>query len=211
MDEIGEIPLKLQANLLRVLQEKQIIRLGGDRIIPIDVRIISATHRDLKDAIRSGSFRMDLYYRLNILQLTLPALNKRKTDIPILIQHLISEKSVSLGTAPIRLSEDCLALLCNNNWEGNVRELGNVIERLCIIKRGELVQAEDLFEVQNDEISEQAVMQQDAAGTKLEDVIRQTIINTLRNTGGHKEKTSELLGISTTTLWRKLKEYGIDG
>lgn len=211
LDEIGEIPLKLQANLLRVLQEKQIIRLGGGRIIPIDVRIISATHRDLKDAIRSGSFRMDLYYRLNILQLTLPALNKRKADIPILIQHLISEKSVSLGTAPIRLSEDCLALLCNNNWEGNVRELGNVIERLCIIKRGELVQAEDLFEVQNDEISEQAVMQQDAAGTKLEDVIRQTIINTLRNTGGHKEKTSELLGISTTTLWRKLKEYGIDG
>lgn len=211
LDEIGEIPLKLQANLLRVLQEKQIIRLGGDRIIPIDVRIIAATHRDLKAAIRNGSFRMDLYFRLNILQLALPPLNKRSGDIPILIQHLILEKSVQLGTAPIRLSEKCLALVSSSTWEGNIRELANIIERLCIIKRGELVEPEDLWEVLNCEVPPTIPVQPELGGMRLDDVIRQAILQTLQATGGHKEKTSEILGISPTTLWRKLKEYGIDG
>lgn len=210
LDEIGEIPLKLQANLLRVLQEKQIIRLGGDRIIPVDVRIIAATHRDLKAAIRAGNFRMDLYFRLNVLQLTLPPLNKRKGDIPMLVQHLISEKSAFLGTAPIRLSEECLQSFCEYDWEGNIRELSNVIERLCIIKRGEYVQLEDFREVQNYELPRTASPSHDMMPAKLDDVVRQAIIDTLRATNGHKERTSELLGISTTTLWRKIKEYGIE-
>ncbi|MGI6424651.1 MAG: sigma-54 interaction domain-containing protein [Tepidanaerobacteraceae bacterium] len=134
LDEIGELPLKLQARLLRVLQEKAVIRVGGDRVIPINVRIIAATHRNLEASVKNGTFRQDLYYRLNVLRLSLPPLRERKDDIPLLIDRLLEKICNKTAKKPPLLSDAVLKIFCSYHWPGNVRELQNILERLVVLK-----------------------------------------------------------------------------
>lgn len=207
LDEIGEIPLNLQANLLRVLQEKQIMRVGGDRIIPIDVRIIAATHRDLQKAVSGGKFRLDLFYRLNVLRLMIPPLRERPDDIPLLVRALIRKKSKQLSLPPVEIPEEGMTFFRQNPWKGNVRELENLIERLCIVCNGSTVTMQTLREVLP-EFQSSPPGPSSAAAVRSSQ--RAMIEQALEAAHWRRADAAKLLGISTTTLWRRMREYGID-
>lgn len=208
LDEIGEIPLKMQANLLRVLQEKQIMRIGGDRMIPINVRIIAATHRDLQKATKEERFRLDLFYRLNILRLVIPPLRSRPADIPLLVSTLIRTVSRRLDLAAVDVPQEVMRLFQSYAWPGNVRELENAIERLCIVCDGSSVSMEQLREVLVEipiEESKHGVHE-----TVIRANERDLIVDTLFSVQFRRAEAAKKLGISTTTLWRKMKEFQID-
>jgi transcriptional regulator with PAS, ATPase and Fis domain len=213
LDEIGEIPLTLQSHLLRVLQQKTIIRIGDDHVTPTDVRVIAATHRDLKSAVDQGAFRRDLYYRLNVLRLHLPSLRERIEDIPILIELLVKRFATTMGKEPIKISTSVANYFQQYSWEGNVRELENIIERLMILKSGLEVTAENIIDLFPDtrlsknrpDASSKLIIELD--GT-LEDMEKQIIRRVLADTND-KDKTCKLLGISNTTLWRRISKWGI--
>lgn len=207
LDEIGEIPLNLQANLLRVLQEKQIMRVGGDRIIPIDVRIIAATHRNLQKAVSDGKFRLDLFYRLNVLRLMIPPLRERPDDIPLLVRALIRKKSKQLSLPPVEIPEEGMTFFRQNPWKGNVRELENLIERLCIVCNGSTVTMQTLREVLP-EFQPSPPGPSGAAAVRSSQ--RAMIEQALEAAHWRRADAAKLLGISTTTLWRRMREYGID-
>ena len=213
LDEIGELPLKLQARLLRVLQEKAVIRVGGDRVIPINVRIIAATHRNLDEAVKNGTFRQDLYYRLNVLRLSLPPLRERSEDIPLLIDRLLEKICNRTRKPRPEISDEVLDVLCSYKWPGNVRELENILERLVALKAGRRVYPEDIKEMIK--VPEKKIYNKEIEGPVIElrgslkDMERAIIRKTLELTGYDKEKTSKKLGISQTTLWRRLKEWNI--
>lgn len=214
LDEIGEIPQGLQANFLRVLQEKEIIRVGGDKVIPINVRIIAATHRNLYELTKEGTFRSDLFHRLNVLRLSVPPLNQRLEDIPVLAELFMNQKSEELSLKAARLHPDTIEKFKTYIWEGNVRELENVIERILILKSGQNVYPEDLenlladiqFPAENKASS--PVGQAQFSGT-LEELERQFIIETLKKCGNNCEKACVILGISPSTLRRRIKEWNI--
>jgi len=214
LDEIGELPLKLQARLLRVLQEKAVIRVGGDMVIPINVRIIAATHRNLEESVKNGTFRQDLYYRLNVLRLSLPPLRERKDDIPLLIDRLLEKIcNRTTKTRPI-ITDDALRMFYSYHWPGNVRELQNILERLVVLKAGCRVYPEDISEII--EIPEDKIDNSETpSGTlielkgSLDDMEKAIICKTLELTSYDKERTSKKLGISQTTLWRRLKKWNI--
>lgn len=211
LDEIGEIPLNLQSRLLRVLQQKVIIRVGGDQVIPTDVRIVAATHRDLKLAVDEGTFRRDLYYRINVLRLHLPPLRERTEDIPYLTEVLIKKFSKSMNKPIIKLNQDVLSYFQKYDWEGNIRELENIIERLMILKSGmEVVEKDikDLFPditLQNKEVTSNLSIE--LTGT-LEEMEKRIISQILKETND-KEIACNRLGISSTTLWRWLNKWDI--
>src|SRR2546427_10691546 len=204
LDEIGELPVFLQAKLLRALQEKEIRPVGSTDRIPIDVRVIAATNRDLEAGVRAGTFREDLYFRLNVVKISLPALRERKIDIPLLVAYFLDKFSDS--KQPVRaLSGEGLRRLMAYDWPGNVRELENAIECALAFSSGGVVRADDLASVHYRASAPNAPDSNELV--PLEELERRAITNALRETRGDKVGAARLLGIGKTTLYRKLKAY----
>ncbi|OWW19062.1 sigma-54-dependent transcriptional regulator [Noviherbaspirillum denitrificans] len=214
LDEIGELPLPLQAKLLHFLENGQYRAIGSGRAQSADVRVVAATNRDLGAAVREGAFREDLYFRLNVIQLNIPALRDRAADVPVLIDHFARVFARGEGTASIRLSEEARAALLRYRWPGNVRELKNLIERLTILHSGAEVPASAL----PPELLGTAVVTMPAApavapasiGDALASTERDMMLAALREAGGHKGHAAERLGISRHAFKRRLQRLGID-
>jgi len=221
LDEIGEMKPELQAKLLRVLEERKIRRLGGNAEIPVDVRVLAATNRNLEAHLREGKFREDLYYRLNVFTIQLPTLRERSEDIPTLIEHFLRQLAPSASKSVVGMEADCLELLGSQRWPGNVRQLRNVIERALIVTRGPMISIADLPEEINIEAPRSIKPAQLPAptsgngrsptldvhvGMSLNAVKRELLLETLKFTGGNKAKAAEILGVSLKTLYNHLKE-----
>jgi DNA-binding NtrC family response regulator len=204
LDEIGDLPFDLQAKLLRALQEREVRPVGSTDRVRIDVRVVAATHRDLESAIRTGGFRQDLYFRLNVVQLKLPALRERKSDIPLLVNSFL-EKFGDPHKPPRLISEDAMRRLMAYDWPGNVRELENAVERGVALGSGPILHLGDL-PTNLQQVSSEAVPDPDEV-VALEELERRAIVKALRETGGDKLAAARLLGIGKTTLYRKLKTY----
>ena len=206
LDEIGEISLNIQARLLRVIQQREIMRIGGDKIIPVDVGIIAATHRDLPELIEKGLFRRDLYYRLSILKLKLLPLADRQEDIFCLVENINNKQAAKLYKQPLQFSAAARNILNQYQWPGNVRELESVIERLIILKKDCVVTAEDVKRVLDlGCVQQNGEMRLVPKGT-MQEMEQSIIMQVLRETGSH-EHAAKILGISTTTIWRKTKTF----
>ncbi|MBI3814704.1 MAG: sigma-54-dependent Fis family transcriptional regulator [Nitrospinae bacterium] len=206
LDEISEMDMSLQAKLLRVLQEREVDRVGGREPVPIDVRVIATTNKNLREAIDKGSFREDLYFRLNVIPLLVPPLRERKDDIPLLIDYFIKKHGSKNKKNITGISKDTLSVLKDSHWRGNVRELENVIERAVLLCRGNEITAEHLFLEKAAETQKPSVK----SGMTVRDMERQLIFNTLEDVGGNRTKAAELLGLSIRTLRNKLHEYEKD-
>ena len=204
LDEIGDLPLDMQAKLLRALQEKEVRPVGSTERVPISLRVIAATNRDLESAVRSGGFRQDLFFRLNVVQLKLPPLRERKADIPLLVNHFLEKFSERHGTAR-EISADALGRLMAHNWPGNVRELENAIERALALSSGPVVSITDLPTNLQYGASERLPELDEVL--PLDEVERRMIFRALREAGGDKLAAARLLKIGKTTLYRKLKQY----
>src|SRR4030043_1471352 len=215
LDEIGDISSGVQVKLLRVLQERQFERVGGNETLSVDVRLICATQRDLKEEIRKGTFREDLYYRLNVVPIILPPLRERREDILILAEHFIQKYSQKMNKEVVSLSGEAKSLLLRYSFPGNIRELENMLERAIALIKGKTIQAEDLPE----EVCGQPSSIQDvckgirgskplASATKLFE--KEYIQSVLEKTKGKKGQAADTLGISRKTLWEKIKELEID-
>ncbi len=198
LDEIGEMPLQLQTKLLRVLQERVIERIGGTRPIPVDVRVIATTNRDLLKEVKAGRFREDLYYRLNVFPIKLPPLRQRPEDIPLLSIKFLEKFSRDAGKEIRGFSDEALDILKSRQWKGNVRELENVIQRAVFLcKSGIITKEELMFE------AEEKVQK---AG-KIRDIERELILKTLEETNGNKSLAAKILGVSVRTIRNKLAQY----
>jgi two-component system response regulator HydG len=205
LDEIGDLPVDLQAKLLRALQEREIRPVGATDRLRIDIRIIAATNRDLESAIRTGTFRQDLYFRLNVVQVKLPPLRERKSDIPLLVSFFLEK--FSDPQRPIRtISEDAMRRLMTYDWPGNVRELENAVERAVALGSGPMLHIGDLPSNLQQGSSDKLLESNEL--TTLEEMERRFILRALRETNGDKLAAARLLGIGKTTLYRKLKQYG---
>jgi len=204
LDEIGDLPVDLQAKLLRALQEREIKPVGSTERIPIHVRVITATNRDLETAIRAAAFRQDLYFRLNVVQIKLPPLRERKGDIPLLVNSFLEK--FSDPQRPVRtISEDAMRRLMAYDWPGNVRELENAMERAVALGSGPILHVGDLPSNLQYASAERLAENDELA--PLEELERRAIFRALRETGGDKLAAARLLGIGKTTLYRKLKQY----
>jgi DNA-binding NtrC family response regulator len=204
LDEIGDLPFDLQAKLLRALQEREIRPVGSTDRVRIDVRVVAATHRDLESAIRTGGFRQDLFFRLNVVQLKLPPLRERKSDIPLLV-HSFLEKFGDPQKPPRTISEEAMRRLISYDWPGNVRELENAVERAVALSSGPILHMADL-PTNLQQASSEAAPDADEL-VPLDELERRAIARALRETGGDKLAAARLLGIGKTTLYRKLKTY----
>jgi two-component system response regulator FlrC len=214
LDEIGEMAPILQAKLLRVLQEKEVDRIGGKNPVRIDVRVIATTNRDLLSLVGQGSFREDLYYRLNVVRLTIPPLRRRPVDIPLLADFFCKRHGREFGKDGVHCDPAALERLMGHRWPGNVRELENVIQRALALSSGPLITAADLplTEVASPAGGTEAVGGHEetaAVGMTMRDMERQLIKRTLDGTGGNRTKAARLLGISLRTLRNKLNEFGL--
>lgn len=207
LDEIGDLALGLQSKLLRVLQERKVRAVGENVEKNVDVRIITATHKDLKAAIKDGRFREDLFYRLSVIPIVIPPLRHRTEDIPLLAHHFLNKYSSINGTEIRGFTKEAMQLLVSLPWEGNVRELENIIERAVVLCRNQYIGTEDLPKGENGSVeSFHAQACQDLP--PLEDIEKRYIRFVLEKTGGRKEKASHILGINRRTLYRKEREYG---
>jgi DNA-binding NtrC family response regulator len=204
LDEIGDLPIDLQAKILRALQEKEIRPVGSTDRVPITVRVIAATNRDLDAAVRQGNFRQDLYFRLNVVQIKLPPLRDRKGDIPLLVNSFL-EKFSGPDSEPRRVSEDAMARLMAYDWPGNVRELENAVERAIALGSGPILHVGDLPTNLQQSNGERLLHGDELL--PLEELERRAILRALREAGGDKLAAARLLGIGKTTLYRKLKQY----
>jgi len=204
LDEIGELPLALQAKLLRVLQERQVDRIGSLQSRSVDVRIIATTHRDLSEMVAEGTFRADLYYRLNVLRLNVPSLAQRTGDIAPLSQFFMNKASDAIGRHRLKLSDDAIYRLREHSWPGNVRELIAVMERAAALVQGDAVYAEDL-RIDAAPTSKKGASLRPAT---LADAEKQLILSTLEEAQGNKEEAARRLGITSRTLRNKLKTWG---
>ncbi len=206
LDEIGEMNPDLQSKLLRVLEDGRFRRVGGTKEIEVDVRVIAATNKNLEEAVEEGSFREDLYYRLNVFHIILPQLRERNEDIPLLIQSFIEEFNVKNDKNIKGVSREALKILKNYSWPGNVRELKNVIERAVIVSRNDVIEPEDLPEALMSRAAK-APKVEFALGTTMDEVERQYLFHTINFVDGNKTKAAKLLGISLKTLHNKLNKY----
>ena len=207
LDEIGDLPVDLQAKLLRALQEREIRPVGATDRVRIDIRVIAATNRDLELAIRTGGFRQDLYFRLNVVQLKLPPLRERKSDIPLLVNSFLEK--FSDPQRPLRtISEDAMRRLMAYDWPGNVRELENAVERAVALGSGPILHMGDLPSNLQQGGSDKSLDSDEL--TTLDEMERRAILRALRETNGDKLAAARLLGIGKTTLYRKLKQYGTE-
>jgi DNA-binding NtrC family response regulator len=208
LDEIGEMPVELQVKLLRALQQREIKPVGATERRHIDVRIIAATNRDLDAAIRSGAFRQDLYFRLNVVQIKLPPLRERKSDIPLLVASFLDKFADSHPGPPREISEDAMRRLMAYDWPGNVRELENAVERSVALGSGPVVSVSDLPSTLHYPDADRVPTKDEMM--PLEELERRAILRTLRETSGDKLAAARLLGIGKTTLYRKLKQYNME-
>ena len=209
LDEIGDLPLHLQAKLLRVLQEREFERVGSSQPIKVNVRILSATHRDLESLLRAGQFREDLYYRLNVVTILVPPLRERRQDLPALMDHFLKIFAVKNGKTLRGFSREARDALLRYDYPGNVRELENLVERAVVLSRGDLIGRGDLpLAVEAPESSGEPPAQLTAAVEGLE---RRMIKNALARAGGVQTRAAELLGITERALRYKLKKYGLQG
>ncbi|MBA9029142.1 sigma-54 interaction domain-containing protein [Peribacillus huizhouensis] len=207
LDELGELPLHMQVKLLRVLQEKEIERVGSTSSIPIDVRVIAATNRNLEEMVAKGEFRLDLYYRLKVMEIMIPSLKERQIDIEILVNHFIDKYQQIMKKQVKGISDHALRLLTLYSWPGNIRELENIIERaLNFVDEGTAITKEHLPE----EIAGQKeITSIRSLAEVVEDMECNTILACLRMTQGNKSETAKQLGVSRTTLYEKMKKYGL--
>ena len=219
LDEISEIPLPLQSKLLRLLQEHTLERVGGTRTIPVDVRIISATGKELKEEVQAGRFREDLFYRLNVIHLVLPPLRERLDDLPLLVQFFVHKCAENLGKENLQISPDALRLLMTLPWEGNVRELENTIERAAILCNDEMIEPEDV-QPESVSVDSSATWMQELDlvshipdSVKLNDVLyiieEKMLTQALEESNYVQAHAAEILGITKSLLQYKMKKYGI--
>ena len=207
LDEIGEMPPTMQVKLLRFVEERTVMRVGGTRPIPVDVRLIAASHRDLKEMVRSHEFRDDLFYRLNVVVISLPPLRDRLEDLPLLVEHFLRKYAPAFGKKITGVSTEVLEVLAQYPFPGNVRELGNIIERAVALGDDRVIGLRDLPSDLR-ELSMSSV--EGRAWPSLEQRERDYIQKVLSLTDGHKSRAAEILGIPRTTLWRKMKRLGLE-
>lgn len=219
LDEIGEMPLSLQAKMLRILQEQTFERVGGSHTLKVDVRIVTATNRDLKEEVEHDRFREDLFYRLNVLHLHMPPLRERIDDIPMLVSHFINQQRKALNRDTLEIAPEALRVLCGLPWEGNVRELENTIERAAILCTGNRIMPEDvqpdagqpgMSESLNNHIDIDSMV---PSGARLPDVLdgieKNMLIRALKNANQVQAHAAEELGITKSLLQYKMKKYGL--
>lgn len=210
LDEIGEMPVDLQAKLLRAIQEKEIRPVGSTKRIPINVRILAATNRDLEQAVSQGTFRRDLYFRLNVLTLRIPPLRDRRQDIPLLATYFLEKLSRDSGHERF-LSDEALKAMLSYDWPGNVRELENCLERVCALTTGPAIHIPDLPSSIHGARNVPTNGESSSKILPMAELEKQTILGTIAQLNGDKLMAARLLGIGKTTLYRKLKEYSAPG
>jgi DNA-binding NtrC family response regulator len=209
LDEIGDMPPSMQVKLLRVIQEREVLRVGGVRPHPVDIRFIAATHRDLNEDVQQGHFRQDLYYRLNVIAIHLPPLSGREGDIALLANYFLALKRLAMHKNVHKIDPDALSLLCRHSWPGNVRELENVIERGVALAAGDTITTGDL----PDDLRELSIETYRQPAGEVPTLIEQEqryIRWVMEKCGGNKTQAAAVMGIDRVSLWRKLKRYGID-
>jgi two-component system NtrC family response regulator/two-component system nitrogen regulation response regulator GlnG len=229
LDEIGDMPMAIQAKLLRLLQEKNVERLGGRQVIPVDVRIIAATNRDLEAAVRQGQFREDLYYRLKVVTLTLPPLRERPGDIPLLVRYFLSRHAREMGQSNPGISQEAMAKLTAHDWPGNVRELGNVLQKALIFSRGAPLSPDEVRKALGAPLRQGVEAATGEDGDPIAETIRRELASgrdglfeelmdrfghmvirlALEATGGNRSQAARLLGLSRPTLIAKIEKYGL--
>jgi two-component system, response regulator FlrC len=217
LDEISEMDIRLQAKLLRVIQEGEVDRIGGRKPVAVDVRIIATTNRNLAECVREGTFRQDLFYRLNVVNLTLPNLSERLGDVTLLSQLFMSTYGSKSGKQLKGLTPEALGMLESHSWPGNVRELENVIERAVITATGEMIREQDIH-IERQQVSISSAADAQAQGSKswepgrtLDDIEKSVILQALQYHRGNRTHTAKALGISIRTLRNKLADYRRDG
>ncbi|MDY0040892.1 MAG: sigma-54 dependent transcriptional regulator [Desulforhabdus sp.] len=204
LDEVGEMPLSMQVKLLHVIQERNILRVGGVRPIDLDIRIIAATNKDLKKEVGQGNFREDLFYRLNVVTIQLPALNERREDIPLLVNHFIEKYSLAFHKQITGIQPQAMQILANYTFPGNVRELENIVERAVALTDCEQIRPRDL----PSDLQQLEMVSSEGEGIlTLDELEKRHIAAVLERTGYNKALTAQILNIPRTTLWRKLKQY----
>jgi two-component system response regulator HydG len=214
LDEVGDMPLTLQAKLLRVLEDGQVFRIGGNEAIKVNVRVLSATNRDLEQAVAQGAFRRDLYYRLKVVTVKLPPLRERKEDIPLLAAHFLKECSQKHGKTVTGIAAEVRRALVAYDWPGNIRQLKNLIDSMVVLDRDGILGLDDLPE--GEPITQVPIARSVAAGTPsligqpLEAVERYYIEQALELTHGNREEAARMLGIGERTLYRKIKQWGLE-
>jgi DNA-binding NtrC family response regulator len=209
LDEVGEMSPQTQVKLLRALQEREVIPVGATTTVPVNVRIIAATNRDLEEQIRKGDFRSDLYYRLNVIAVHLPPLRERRDDIPVLAQHFL-QKMAGPGGEPKTLSDEAMAALNRHSWPGNVRELENALERAAVLSGNRaVIHVDTLPDRVREEPMERLVTEAPPPNPPMEIIERAYIEWVMRAEGGNKSRAAEILGIDPSTLYRKIARYGL--
>ena len=211
LDDIDDVPLSMQVKLLRVLQNRTIERLGGTRTVPVNVRVIAGTKRDLRQLVHDGKFREDLFYRLNVLPVALPPLRERRDDIPMLMDHFLQRYFRRNGEGDPQVSEAVRQAFMGYDWPGNVRELENALERAIILTPGPQIGVDGLPERVTHRKSEPLISPRAPANPTLDAIERAYIIWVLQSEGGNKSRAAEVLGIDPSTLYRKLSRYGVEG
>jgi transcriptional regulator with PAS, ATPase and Fis domain len=202
LDEVTEMPLTAQAKLLRVLQEREFVRLGGTRALKVNVRVIAATNQALRRAVAQGRFRKDLYYRINVFEISIPPLRERGPDVLLLARHFLAEFAGTNGGPAVELTTHAQDALLAYHWPGNVRELRNVLERAAIVCEGPVIDTEHLSLADAEEVPS-------AGSTNLETLERHAIERALRDVAGNKRRAAQRLGISRTQLYSRLRKYGL--
>ena len=214
LDEVADMSLKAQAKVLRILQEKKFERVGGNKLIPTDVRVLAATNKDLEREMEEGRFRQDLYYRLNVIPLRIPPLRDRKEDIPLLVDWFIRDSALKEGEPEKQVTDEVLAILMNYNWPGNVRELKNIIERLMIMTPARVISKCDLSplfeEVKMETPASVSELTNDTFRAAKQDFERQYIVRKLREFDGNISKTAEAIGLERSNLHKKIRSYGLE-
>ncbi|MCP4703225.1 MAG: sigma-54-dependent Fis family transcriptional regulator [candidate division Zixibacteria bacterium] len=212
LDEVGDMPLALQAKILRVIQESEIRPVGSTTSKKIDVRIIAATNRDLGAMVKEGTFREDLYYRLNVLPIKISPLRERTDDIPVLTEHFLRLENLKVEGTQITITSEAVEKLLTHHWPGNVRELENTIKRAIALSQNRRIHSRDIIFITSKQVSEAGdsslAVSNTTSGT-LEDSLKQRIENSLSSNNWNFSKTASQLGIGRTTLWRKIKKYNI--
>jgi transcriptional regulator with PAS, ATPase and Fis domain len=215
LDEIGELSLDMQVKLLRVLQERKFYRLGGEKEISVNVRVLAATNRNLEDEIEKGNFREDLYYRLNVAKILIPPLRERKDDIPYIAYSLLKEFSQKFGKEVNSIDSGAIDLLKNYFWKGNVRELRNVVERVVLLCEEDELKEHHFSNLLDTKNSDKAsddkfILSIPSSGIKIDVVLKSLILKTLQITNGNQLKAAKILGLSRSKLRYRMEQLGIE-
>ncbi|WP_428386496.1 sigma-54-dependent transcriptional regulator [Mucisphaera sp.] len=209
LDEVGDMPLAMQAKLLRVLESGEVVRLGSNETKHVDVRLVSATNRDLAELVSKGEFREDLYFRIKGAEVTLPALRERREDIPVLVRHFVERFAREYERSVPEVAEDVQLALSGYAWPGNVRQLINVVQNMLVITEGDRIEPRHLPSEIRPAANEDGMFAEDPNAMSLDQIEKRAIREALRVTAGNREQAAKALGIGERTLYRKLKEYGL--